>query len=76
MKINSINIWFPFTKLNNDFVFPDSKPPINNILYELSGICGQFGLCYFMFSFVTSSKLIILVSFYYTVTFNLFFFTY
>ena len=47
-----------FIRLNNEFVFPDPEPPIINILYRWSGIYGQFGLCSFMFSFVTSSKLI------------------
>ena len=46
-------------KLNYEFVFPDSEPLIINILYGRSGICDQFGLCFFMFSFPTSSKIII-----------------
>ena len=41
----------------NEFVNPE--PPIINILYGWSEICGQFGLCSFTFSFVTSSKFII-----------------
>ena len=43
-------------------------------MYGRSGIYGHFGLCSFMFSFATLSKLIIFVFFYYIVTFNLFFF--
>ena len=46
-------------RLNNEIVFPDSQPPVINILYGWSGICGKFGLLSLMFSFVTSSKLII-----------------
>ena len=46
-------------KLNNQFVFTDTEPPSINILYVSSGICCQFGLCFFMFCFITSSKLIV-----------------
>ena len=60
-------------RLNNKFVFPDQEPPISNILYGWSGICGKFRLCYFRFSFVTSSKLMIFVLSYYIVRFSLFF---
>ena len=62
-------------RLINAFVFSDPEPSIINTLYEWSGICCQFGLGYFVFSFVTSSKLIIFVLFH-IVTFNLFFFAY
>ena len=41
------------------FVFPDPEPPVINILYGWSEICVQFDLCFLMFSFETSSKLII-----------------
>ena len=37
-------------KLNNKFVFPDPEPQIINIMYGLSGVCGQFGLCSVFFS--------------------------
>ena len=43
---------------------PNLEPSFINILYEWPEICGQIGLCSFMFSFTTSSKLIIFVSFY------------
>ena len=43
-------------RLNNEFIFPDPEPPISNILYGWTGICGQFGLCSFMFCCTTSSK--------------------
>ena len=69
----STSVWW-LIRLNNEFVFPDLEPPIINILYGWSRISGQFRLCSFMFIFVTS-KLIIFVSLYYIVTFNLFFFT-
>ena len=46
-------------KLNNELVFPNPVPPLINILYGWSEICGQFSLSYFMFPFVTSPKLII-----------------
>ena len=63
-----------FIRLN---VFPNSKPHIINILYGWLGISGQFGLCSFMFSFVTSLKVIFFfVLVYYIVAFNHFFFTY
>ena len=58
------------------YFFPDPESPIVNILYGWSGIYDQFGLRSFMFSFVKSSELIILVSFFYIVTFNIFFFAY
>ena len=53
-----------FFRLNNEFVFSDPEPPIVNILYGWSRIFGQFGLCSFMFSFTTSSKLIFFVQLY------------
>ena len=62
----SMSSWW-LIKLNNEFVFPDSEPPIINMLYVWSGICGQFKLCYFIFSFTTLLKLIIFVFFYYAV---------
>ena len=43
--------WFSI-KFNNTFVFPDPEPPIINILYGLSGVCGQFLLCSVLFSLV------------------------
>ena len=43
------------------------------LMYGWLGICSHIGLCSFMFYFITSSKLIIFVSFYYIVTFNHFF---
>ena len=46
-----------------------------NILYEWSGTCDQYGLCYFIFSFVISSNLITFVLLDYIVTFNFLFFT-
>ena len=49
-----------FIRLVNEFVFLDRESPIVNILYGWSGTCGQFGLCSSMFSFLTSSKLMIL----------------
>ena len=42
-----------FIRLNNKFVFTDPESPIINILYGWSGIRGQFGVYYFMFSFTT-----------------------
>ena len=50
-------------RLNKEFVFPDIELPVINILYGWSGICGQFELRSFMFSYVTSSKLIIFLTF-------------
>ena len=44
-------------RLNNELVFPDPEPQNINILYGCSGICDQFGLCSFMFSFGKSWKL-------------------
>ena len=41
--------------------FTDPKSPVINILYGWSGVCDQFWLCSFKFSFVTSSKLIVFV---------------
>ena len=41
-----------FVRSSNVFVFPDPEPPAINILYGWSGISGQFGLCYFVSSFV------------------------
>ena len=52
--------------------FPDPESPIIDILYRWS-VRGQFGLCCFIVSSVTS-ELIIFRLFYYIVTFNLFFF--
>ena len=63
-------------KLNNKFVFPDHQPPIINILYGWSGICGYFGLYCLLFSFVISSKLIIFCIFYLNVALNFFFLIY
>ena len=57
-----------FIKLSNAFVFSDPEPPIINSLFVSSGICGQLVLSFFMFSLVISSKLIVFVLFYYTVT--------
>ena len=37
-----------------DLFFSDLEPPVIDIPYGWSGICGQFGLCSFMLSFVTS----------------------
>ena len=65
-----------FIRLSNAIVFPDTEPPIINILYRWPGVFGQFGLCSFMFSFVIQSKLNIFVLFYYIITFNSFFSTY
>ena len=48
-----------FIKFNSVFVFPDPEPPIINILYGWSGIYGQLGLCFLLFSLVYSSKFII-----------------
>ena len=47
--------WFSI-KFNNTFVFPDSEPPIINVLYGWSGIYGQ---CLVLFSLKVSSKFII-----------------
>ena len=71
-QILLISGWW-FIRLNNEFAFPDPEPLIVHILYGWSRICGRFGICYFMFSFVTSSKSIIFLSFYYVVTLNTFF---
>ena len=48
-----------FIRLNNEFVFPYSDPPVINILYGCTEACGQFRLWNFMFSFGAWSKLII-----------------
>ena len=50
-------------KLNIECVSPDPEPPIVNSLYEWSGICGQFELCSFMYSFVILLHLISSFSF-------------
>ena len=73
--ILSISGWW-LIALSNGFVFPDPESPIINILYGWSVICGQFGLCYFIFSLVISSRIISFVFLNYIVTFNFFFFTY
>ena len=65
----SMSAWW-LIALNNDFVFPDPEPSIFNIVYGWSGVCGQFGLRYFIFSVITSTKLIIFVLFYYIVIFS------
>ena len=36
-------------KFNNTFDLPDPEPPIVNILYGLSGVYAQFGLCSILF---------------------------
>ena len=41
--------WFSI-EFNNTFVFPDPESPIINILYGLSGVCGQFSLYSVLFS--------------------------
>ena len=51
-----------FIKLNKEFVFPDPEAPIINILYDVQEFVVNSD-CYFMFSFVTSSKLIISIFF-------------
>ena len=48
-----------FIRLNHEFVFLDQELQIISILYGWSGIYSQLGLSSFMFSYVTSSKLII-----------------
>ena len=53
-----------FTRSNDEFVFSDPKLLIINILYGWSGVVGPFGLCTFMFSFVTASKFYCIVLFY------------
>ena len=50
--------WFSI-KFNNPFVFPDPQPPVINILYGSSRMCGQFLLWTVLFSLTISSKLII-----------------
>ena len=32
--------------------FPDPEPPVNNVMYGWSEICGQFELCPLLSSFV------------------------
>ena len=49
--------------------FPELEPPIINIMYRWSGICGQFVLGYFLLSLVISLKLMIFV-FYEIATFT------
>ena len=61
-QISSISGWW-FTRLNDEFVFSDPKLSVINILYGWSGVVGPFGLCTFMFSFVTSSKFYCIVLF-------------
>ena len=41
-----------FIRLSSAFVFSDPEPQTINILYGWSGILGQFGLCFFISSFV------------------------
>ena len=41
-----------FIRLSSAFVFPDPEPQTINILHGWSRILGQFGLCFFMSSFV------------------------
>ena len=63
-----------FIRWSNAFVFSDPEPPTINILYACSAISDQFGLCSFVFSSVTSSKLIVLfIWFYHIATLNIFF---
>ena len=71
----SLSGWW-LVSLTNAFVFQDPESPIINILYEWTGICGQFQWYSFMFYLVITSKLIIFVLVYYIVTFSFFFFTY
>ena len=72
--ILSISCWC-IIRLNSESVFPDPEPPFISNLCGWSGIFGQFGLCSFMYYFVTSLKSIIFVLLYYIVTFDLVFFT-
>ena len=51
-----------FIRLNNEFAFPDPEPPNVNNMHGWSWISDQFGLCYFVSAFTTSSKLIIFCS--------------
>ena len=51
--------------MNNEFAFLNTEPSITNILYGLSGICGQLGLLFLMFSSEKSLKLITFVSSFY-----------
>ena len=46
-----------FTKVGNELVFPDTEPPIINILYGWSGMKGYFLLWSLLFLFLMSSKL-------------------
>ena len=64
MVLQPINKFFQYLVAdlldsNLNLFFSDTEPPIINILYGWSGICGQFGLCSFIFSFTTASKLIV-----------------
>ena len=52
-----------FITFDNDFVFPNSEPSINDF-YGWSRIGGQVGLGPSMFSLVTSSMLIIILKLY------------
>ena len=45
-------------KFNNTFAFPDPQRLIINIIYGLSGVCGQCALGSVLFSSVQLSKLI------------------
>ena len=54
----SVSCWWVF-EFNNEFVFPDPRPAIIDILYGWLGTGGQFRLRYFMFSFITPWRLII-----------------
>ena len=75
--MNFISIWSMLVRVNDEFVFPDPEPPIINILYGWSGICGQFGLfflCFFSFFYNIIQVKHFLYCF--IVTFNFFFLTY
>lgn len=69
--ILSISSW-RFVRLSNAFLFPDPEPSIINILNGWSGIWGQFALCSFNFSSVTSSELMIFLLFCYISIFKFF----
>ena len=56
--ILSISGWL-FIKFSNAFVFPDTEPPIIDIVYGYSVIYGQLGLCFLLFSLVYSSQFIL-----------------
>ena len=49
-------------RLNYEFVFPDLEPLILLVFPMDDETCSHFKLCYFMFSFVTSSNLILFSS--------------